>query len=84
MIFLPLNMTGRVFFLSFPFLYIPVYLLAPIVSGANFLVIVVGDFCMGWESVFSFFWGQGTRELEGLYLRQNVCIYDLAALIDLE
>lgn len=75
---------GGVFFF-FSFLYIPVYVLAPIVSGANFfVVVVVGDFCMGWESVFSVFWGKGTRELEDLYIRQNACIYDLAALIDLE
>lgn len=80
--FFPLKYDWEGFF----FLFLPIYsciCTRPIVSGANFFV-VVRDFCMGWESVFSVFGGKGTRELEDLYIRQNACIYDLAALIGLE
>lgn len=54
--FFPLNMFWGGFFL-----FLPVYsyiFTRPIISGAFFFS--VGDFCMGWESVFSvFFFGGG-------------------------
>lgn len=58
----------------------------PIVKARFFLFFFVGgDFLHGIGTLGSRFLGQGGfREVEDLYIKQNSCIYDLAALIDLE